>query len=49
MLDDDCISPMEKFEGTTIDITIKNHHTWGCPVYILDARLQGNIAGLPKW
>ena len=48
MLDDDCISPMEKFEGTTIDITIKNHHTWGCPVYVFHEILQGNISGLTR-
>ena len=43
------ITPMEKFTGTTIDITLKNHHTWGCPVYVLNAILQGNISGLPNW
>ena len=26
----------------------KNHHTWGCPFYVLGARLKGNIDGLPK-
>ena len=25
-------------------ITLKNHHTWGCPAYVLYARLQGNIS-----
>ena len=39
---------MEKFAGTK-KITLKNNHTWVYPVYVLDARLQGNIAGLPKW
>ena len=48
-VDDDGITPMEKFAGTTTDITIKNHHIWGCPVYVMDARLQGNIAVLLKW
>ena len=43
------IITMETFSGKTIDITLKNHHTWGCPVYVLDARLPGNIARLPKW
>ena len=29
-------------------INIRNYHTFGCPVYVLDARLQG--AGfIPKW
>ena len=46
---DDGITPMEKFSSTTTDISIKNNHTWGCPVYVLDEILQGSIAGLPKW
>ena len=25
---DDGIAPMEKFTGTTTDISLKNHHTW---------------------
>ena len=49
-VDDDAItSPMEKFAGTTQDITHYNHPTWGCPVIVLDSILQGNIAGLPNW
>ena len=48
-VDDDRITPMEKFEGTTTDITLKNHHTWICLFYVLDAILQVNIIGLPKW
>ena len=48
-VNDDEINPMEKFTYTTTDITIKHHHTWGCRVYVLDAGLQHNIAGLPKW
>ena len=43
------ITPMENVSGTTTDIIIKNHHTWGFPVYFLDAILQGNIAGILKW
>ena len=42
------ITPMEKFTGITIDITLKNRHTWGCPVYVLDSILQVNIYGLIK-
>ena len=40
---------MEKLAGTTTYITIKNHHTWGCPVYVLDAILQGKISRLHNW
>ena len=48
-VDDDGINHLEKFSGTTTDISLKNSHTWGCPVYVLDAGLQVNISGLPKW
>ena len=37
------------FSGTKEDIYLKNNHTWGCPVYILDAIFQGNLAGISKW
>ena len=40
---------MWKFAGTKKDIDIKNHHTWGCPVYGLDAILKFNISVLPKY
>ena len=43
------ITLMGNFAGTTTDINLKNHHTWVCPVYVLDAIFQGNISGLPKW
>ena len=48
-VDDDGITPMENCSGTTTDINLKNHNTWRCPIYVLDARLQGNISGIPKW
>ena len=47
-MDDDGITPKENFADTTTDINLKNNHTWGCPVYVLDAILQGNISVLPK-
>ena len=28
---------------------IKQEHTFGCPVFVLDHRLQGSVAGPPKW
>ena len=48
-VDDDGITPMKKFAVTTTDIYLKNTRTLGFLVYVLDARLQGNIAELPKW
>ena len=35
-VDDVGITNMETFEGTTTDINIKNHHTWGFTVYVSD-------------
>ena len=46
-VDDNGITPIDKFAGTTTDITVRNPHKWGCPVYVLDAILQGNTAGYP--
>ena len=46
-VDDDGINPMEKFSGTTTEITFKNNHPWGCPVYVLESELQVSIVGLP--
>ena len=48
-MDDDEIIPTEKFEGTTTDIIMKNHRTCGCQIYVLDEKIQGNLAGLPRW
>ena len=41
--------PWRMFSGTTVDITFKNHHTWGCPIYFLGERCHSNIFLLPKW
>ena len=29
-------------------INIRHYHTFGCPVYVLDAKLQG-ASFIPKW
>ena len=47
-VDDDGITSMGEVLGTTKDITLKNHHTWGCTVYVMDERFQVDIYGLPK-
>ena len=47
-LDDQGLSPIEKFSGTPDDIDPTTFHTWGCPVFILEAANQGTI-GTPKW
>ena len=48
-MNDDRINTTKKFTGKTTYITIKNHQTWGCPVYVLDEIFKVNIYGLPKW
>ena len=47
-MDYDNNNPIEKFAVSTTYITLKNHHTWVCPVYFLDSLLQGNKYELPK-
>ena len=48
-LDVDGKSPLEKFSGIKDDIVLSDFHTWGCPVYILDAPNQSGSIGTPKW
>ncbi len=47
--DDEDRSPLSKFSMVDSPIRPRNYHTWGCPVYVLDARLQGSNGGPPKW
>ena len=42
-------SPLEKFSGIADDIRPSEFHTWGCPVYILEADNQNIGIGTPKW
>ena len=48
-MEDDGTNPMEKFAGTTTEMTLKNHHKWGCTVYELYKILKDNIDVLTKW
>ena len=48
-LDENGKSKMEKFLNITSPIDIKLQHTFGCPVYVLEAAQQSSIGGLPKW
>ena len=41
---DDGITPMEKFSGTTTDVSLKNYHTWFFQVYAWDEISQGKIS-----
>ena len=43
-------SPDMLFSDTkAVNVQLKHYHTFGCPVYILDSRLQSNPKGVPKW
>jgi hypothetical protein len=43
----DC-TPLELFTGTKVLAEVRNHHTFGCPVYVLETALQENKS-LPAW
>ena len=48
-LDMDGQTPLSKWSGDDCQIFVKDFHTWGCPVFVLDGRLQSNPKGVPKW
>eukprot|EP00957_Ditylum_brightwellii_P207347 15352558-Ditylum_brightwellii.AAC.1 len=41
IVDQDRISPEEKFCDTKLVQDLKGEHTWGCPIHVLDKKLQG--------
>ena len=46
----DLETPDMRFSGTkAVNVQVKHYHTFGCPVYILDSRLQTNPKGVPNW
>eukprot|EP00957_Ditylum_brightwellii_P072252 5492254-Ditylum_brightwellii.AAC.1 len=49
-LNADGLSSMEVLLSQREEIAVEDFHTWGCPVYVLDGRLQsGSGIGPPKW
>ena len=46
--DNDRLAPIEKFCKTKSHTNVFNIHPWGCPVYILDEKLQ-NGQKIPRW
>ena len=48
-LDEDGRSPYMRFTGTDSLPIMSQQHPWGCPDYVLEAKLQGNTKGIPKW
>ena len=48
-LDDACRSPYTRFTGANSLPPMSQQHPWGCPVYVLEAKLQDNPKRIPKW
>eukprot|EP00957_Ditylum_brightwellii_P114982 8769693-Ditylum_brightwellii.AAC.1 len=49
-LNSDGLSPVEVLLGHKEELVATDFHTWGCPVFVLDANLQtGTGIGPPKW
>jgi hypothetical protein len=48
-LDEDGRSALNKFTGVDVKPDLKDFHPFGCPVFVLDERLQSSVGGIPKW
>ena len=48
-LDTHLLSPKEKLSLVCTKQSVPNKHPLFCPVYCLDAKIQGSMGGLPKW
>ena len=49
-MDLDGRTPDMKFSGVAAHtLRLRDFHTFGCPVYVLDSRLQSSTMGVPKW
>eukprot|EP00957_Ditylum_brightwellii_P133976 10215820-Ditylum_brightwellii.AAC.1 len=48
-VDNDGVSPEEIFSNVRTVRSLEDEHTWGCPVYVLDSRLQDRAGETPKW
>jgi len=42
-------SPHSRISKADNIIMKQDYHTWGCPVYVLDEKLQSGSIGTPKW
>jgi GAG-pre-integrase domain len=42
------LSPLEKFSNVKVQFQPRHHHTFGCPMYVLDTRLQSG-SKVDKW
>ena len=48
-LDEDGLSPLNRFTGTTVRSDLRQFHPFGCPVFVLSAGLQSVGSSIPKW
>ena len=48
-INDDGVLPESMLASVPNSVQIQDFHTWGCPVYILDAGLKSGSIGPPKW
>ena len=48
-MDEEGRTPDHKFSNVEFQFFPTYYHTWGCPVFVLVALLQGGPAELPKW
>lgn len=48
-LDDNGFSPLQKISKSSTIPNLKDNHTWGCPVFVLQAGLQSGLGSIPKW
>ena len=46
--DDNGKSPLMKFSGIDEKSSIEHFHPFGCPVFVLDSKLQSSTKGIPK-
>ena len=50
MHNSDGLTPYQKLARLDASpVNIKDYHTFGCPAYVLDSRLQSGIVKIPKW
>ena len=48
-LDEEGLSPINRFTSTTVRSDIRTFHPFGCPVFVLAAGLQSAGSSIPKW
>eukprot|EP00957_Ditylum_brightwellii_P120428 9188462-Ditylum_brightwellii.AAC.1 len=48
-VDNEGVSSEEKFVDIKIIQDLKEEHTLGCPVHVLDHRIQDSSGVMPKW